>query len=109
MTVAEVAHGMGLTPIAVPDAERECTGAYVGDLLSWVMGRANEGDLWLTIMTNVNVIAVATLAGTAAVLLCEDCEPDAELIALANEKGINLLVTDKRIYEASLCVGALLK
>ena len=109
MTVSELSKQGDFRALALPDPDREITGVYVGDLLSWVMGRANEGDLWLTIMTNVNVIAVATLAGTAAVLLCEDCEPDAELIALANEKGINLLVTDKRIYEASLCVGALLK
>jgi hypothetical protein len=93
----------------MPEPDREIRGVYVGDLLSWVMGRAKEGDLWLTIMTNVNVIAVATLAGAAAVLLCEDCEPDAELIALAEEKGINLLLTDGRIYETCLSVGASLR
>ena len=109
MTVSELSKKSGFRALAMPDPEREITGVYVGDLLSWVMGRANEGDLWLTIMTNVNVIAVATLAGAAAVLLCEDCKPDAELIALANEKGINLLLTDRRIYEACLAVGELLK
>jgi uncharacterized membrane protein len=109
VTVFELSKARGFRSLAMPDPDREITGVYVGDLLSWVMGRANEGDLWLTIMTNANVLAVATLAGVAAVLLCEDCEPDAELIALANEKHINLLVTDKRIYEACLNVGALLK
>lgn len=108
MTVSVLASQMGFRALSMPDPDREISGVYVGDLLSWVMGRANEGDLWLTIMTNVNVIAVATLAGVAAVLLCEDCEPDAELIALAEEKGINLLVTKERIYESCLRVGALL-
>ncbi len=105
MTVLELSRKSGFRSLAMPDPEREISGVYVGDLLSWVMGRANEGDLWLTIMTNVNVIAVATLAGVSAVLLCEDCEPDRELIDLAAEKKINLLVTDRRIYEACLCVG----
>ena len=108
MTAFELSQQSGIRALAMPAPEREIEGVYVGDLLSWVMGRANEGDLWLTIMTNVNVIAVATLAGTSAVLLCEGCEPDAELISLAKEKGINLLVTDRAIYEACLTLGELL-
>lgn len=105
MTVFDLSRQSGFRALALPSPERHISGVYVGDLLSWVMGRANEGDLWLTIMTNVNVIAVATLTGVSAVLLCEDCEPDSELIKLATEKGINLLVTDKKIYEACLSVG----
>ena len=108
MTVSEFSKQNGIRVLAMPSPDREIAGVYVGDLLSWVMGRANEDDLWLTIMTNVNVIAVATLAGVAAVLLCEDCVPDADLIALAKEKGVNLLVTERRIYESCLHVGALL-
>ena len=31
-----------------PDYEdKEITGCYIGDLLSWVMGRANSGDMWI--------------------------------------------------------------
>ena len=35
-----------------PDYEdKEITGCYIGDLLSWVMGRANSGDMWITVMS----------------------------------------------------------
>lgn len=44
-----------------PDYEdKEITGCYIGDLLSWVMGRANSGDMWITVMSNINIVAVAT-------------------------------------------------
>jgi hypothetical protein len=43
------------------DGEKEITGGYTGDLLSWVMGRASCGNAWITIMSNINIIAVASL------------------------------------------------
>ena len=72
MTVKAIAERLGLRVLSMPDPEREATCGYAGDLLSWVMGRAAEGSVWATVMTNVNVIAVATLADTAAVVICED-------------------------------------
>ena len=41
-----------LTPVA---EDREVLGGYTGDLLSWVMGRAESEMLWITIMTNVSI------------------------------------------------------
>ena len=58
MTVKEIAEKLGLTPVSVADDAREVQGGYAGDLLSWVMGRVPEGAAWVTIMTNVNVVAV---------------------------------------------------
>ena len=109
MTVAEVAHGMGLTPIAVPDAERECTGAYVGDLLSWVMGRAQSGDVWITIMSNINIIAVASLADVACILLAEGVELDETVKATALTKGINVYSSAKTAYELAVQLASIMK
>ncbi len=44
MTVSELASQLELTALSMPDGEREITGVYIGDLLSWVMGRASSGD-----------------------------------------------------------------
>ena len=108
MTVSELCEALSLRTLVCPSPEREITGVYVGDLLSWVMGRAEDGDLWLTIMTNVNVIAVASLVNTSAVLLCEGCQLEPEVLRVAGEKGINVLVSDGRIYETCRQIGALL-
>ena len=69
MTVAELASALNLTPVALGDPQREVTGGYAGDLLSWVMVRAQAGDAWVTIMSNANIVAVATLADTALIVL----------------------------------------
>ena len=39
--------------VTLPDKDREIDGVYVGDLLSWVMGRAQSGNAWITIMSNL--------------------------------------------------------
>ena len=76
MTVRELAGQLGLEPVCEAEPDREVTGGYVGDLLSWVMGRAQAGDAWITIMSNNNVIAVATLTDAALVILAENVSPD---------------------------------
>ena len=83
----------------------EITGFYAGDLLSWVMGRACEGDCWFTIMSNMNVCAVAKLLNLSAVMLCEDVSPDEKLLEKARAEGINLFSTSLSVYEACVTFG----
>ena len=71
MTVRQFSEKLDLEILALPDPERPVTGGYAGDLLSWVMSRAQSGDFWVTIMTNVNIIAVAQMADTACVVVAE--------------------------------------
>ena len=102
MTVNELLTRADLTAAALPDGDREVTGVYIGDLLSWVMGRATSGDAWITIMSNRNIAAVATLADTACIILAEGVQPDEGVAALAEEKGINLLLSSVSAYETAL-------
>lgn len=102
MTVSELATATGWTVRALPDGDREITGGYTGDLLSWVMGRAHSGDGWITIMSNRNIVAVATLADVACVILAEGVEPDEGVAELARQKGINLLISPQGAYETAL-------
>lgn len=108
MTVNDMAEALGLTVHALPDGDREVTGVYIGDLLSWVMGRAGADQAWITIMSNRNVVAVATLADTACILLAEGVLPDDGVAALAAEKGINLLTSQQGAYETALALSRLL-
>ena len=101
MTVENFAKLSGFEVIAMPCPENEVKGAYVGDLLSWVMGKAGEGNLWITIMTNVNVIAVAMLREISAIVLAEGVEIDNEVMEAARLKGINVLRTPLASYEAA--------
>lgn len=102
MTVEKLMTHAGLTAAALPEGDREITGAYIGDLLSWVMGRARSGDAWITIMSNRNIVAVATLADTACVILAEGVQPDEGVAELAQQKGINLLLSPDSAYDTAL-------
>ncbi len=102
MTVNDLVTRLGLKTAALPDGEREITGVYIGDLLSWVMGRASSGDAWITIMSNRNIAAVATLADTACVILAEDVQPDEGVTQLAEEKGVNLLLCAESAYDMAV-------
>lgn len=108
MTVLGLKDALGLTAFAMPESGRDVRGGYAGDLLSWVMGRAQEGDAWLTIMSNGNIVAVATLADVGCVILCEGVEPDSGVAALAAEKGVNLLGSSVSVFELSALVKQLL-
>ena len=91
MTVKEMAKALDCKVMCMPDADREVTGGYAGDLLSWVMGRAKSGDAWVTIMSNVNIIAVATLADPACIILSEGVTVDDDVITKAQSVGVNVL------------------
>lgn len=109
MTVSELSKDLGFTELALPDPMRKIDGVYIGDLLSWVMGKASDGDAWITIMSNVNVIAVATLSDVACVIFAEGVKPDSELITLASEKGVNLLSAREPAYEIAVKLSGALK
>lgn len=109
MKITELAAILEAEIVTMPDGDREPESVYAGDLLSWVMGRAEEGALWITIMTNRNVIAVASLHDFACVLVTDGAEIDDEFAALAKEKEINVLRTPMSTYEACVKVGRILQ
>lgn len=108
MTVQAMAEALSLTPLCVPEPDREVEGGYIGDLLSWVMGNAQSGDAWITIMSNDNVVAVAVLTDVACVILSEGVTLDERLRALAEKKGVNVFSTELSSFAVGAKVAALL-
>ena len=92
---------LGLRAISLPAPDRIIDGVYIGDLLSWVMGKATENNVWITIMSNVNVIAVASLSDVSAIILAENVTLDSEVLALAKEKGVNVFTTALSAYDVA--------
>ena len=77
----------------------EISGGYVSDLLSDVMGNATENEIWITLQTHQNVMAIASLKDLAAVVLVKDMEPDEDTIQRSNEEGIPMLGTKMETFE----------
>ena len=100
MKVSELIENLNLTLVTDNNYEdREVKGCYIGDLLSWVMGRAQADNVWITIMNNVNIVAVAALADVACILLCEDVKVDQSIIDKANSQNIIIVSSKLTAFE----------
>ena len=99
MTVRQLCETTGLQVLTMPEPDREVRGGYAGDLLRWVMGNAYADCAWVTIMTNRNIVAVATLIEMACIILAEGCELDGEVLTLAESQGVNVLNSPLGAYE----------
>ncbi len=71
--------------------QQEVTGGYVGDLLSDVIAHSSKGNVWVTIQTHPNIIAVASMKELAAIILAGGREPDLETLKKAEEEEIPVL------------------
>ena len=105
MTVEAFAKHTGYKILCMPCPDKTIEGAYIGDLLSWVMGKADQGNVWITIMSNINTVAVATLVDVSCILLAEGVMPDKGVLETALAKGINILSTELSAYNAALSVS----
>ncbi len=108
MTVSDLASQPDFEAVCIPDGAREICGGYAGDLLSRVMGRASGGDAWVTIMSNVNIVAVSTLADPACIVLSEGVKPDPEAKKRATEQGVNILSTTLDTFDACVRIASLI-
>lgn len=91
------------------DGENEITGGiYCCDLLSVVMGRAPAGSLWVTVMGNVNAMAVSSLADTACVVLAENMRLDKEAVEGAKKGNVTVLCSGKPVFETAAEAAKLL-
>ncbi len=105
VTVDMLCTAKGFSPVVICDGDAEIKGVYIGDLLSWVMGRASEGDAWITIMSNINILAVATLSDVACIILAEGVSLDNDVKNAAQLKGINVVQTEMSAYNAAIALS----
>ncbi|HBY71710.1 MAG TPA: hypothetical protein DEG06_05650 [Lachnospiraceae bacterium] len=81
---------------------REITVPYCCDLLSIAMAKMPAGAAWVTIMGNVNTLAVAALTDAVCIILAEGIHLDEHALEKAKEQGITVLETQLPIFEAAL-------
>ena len=100
MTVKGLAEKLGLEILTGDiNLDREVNGGYCGDLLSWVMSKAQQDNAWITIMSNTNIVAVAVLTDVACVILCEGVSPEEECLKKALEQEVAILKTSMSAFE----------
>jgi predicted transcriptional regulator len=87
----------------------EIRGGYVSDLLSDVMGNAKEGEVWITLQTHQNIIAVASLKDIAAIIIVKGASPEADTIEKSNIENVPVLVTELDTFNIAGRLFELLK
>ena len=109
MNIKEAVEKLNLKVLVCDDIQREISDCYIGDLLSWVMGRAPESSIWLTVMGNINSIAVATLADVSCIVLVENATLDDDAKIKAEAHGVTILQSEENAYHLSTKIYELLK
>lgn len=102
MKPLELAEKAGLKVINQGEGDaREIEGVYCCDLLSIVMGRAKANDAWLTVMGNMNSIAVAVLSDVSCIVLAENMQLDKDGTDKARLQNVCVLGSELPIFELS--------
>jgi len=98
--LSEVQNRLGLKLVTkITNLDRDVAGGYASDLLSWVMAHAKENDIWITIQSHQNIVAVASLLNLAAIIVAEGANIDDSTIQKAEQENIPIYSSDKSIYE----------
>ena len=100
---------LGFTCLQDQFDDVELEGGYTSDLLSDVMGNLTEGEVLVTIQAHRNTIAVASLAGAAAVIFCHGRSVEADVVSAAAKEGIALFVTAENQFDTTCRVADALK
>ncbi|HPS62751.1 MAG TPA: DRTGG domain-containing protein [Bacteroidales bacterium] len=102
MNVRELQQKLSLTVFCGGRSmEYEVSGGYTCDLLSDVMGHARSGNVWITLQTHQNVVAIASLKELPAIVLVKGFNPDTGMMEHAEKEGIAILGTDEDSFTVS--------
>jgi predicted transcriptional regulator len=87
----------------------EITGVYVSDLLSDVMANSKEGNLWITLQTHLNIVAVAGMKALTGIIIVGNRQPQDEVLQKAESEKITIMTTPLRTFEVAGRIYQLLK
>ena len=109
-TIRDLTTKLEMEVLTCPEkADTSVGGCYLCDLLSYVIGRCKTGDAWVTVQTNVNVVAVATLTEAACVIFPEGIRGEEVTLKKAAEHGVVCLTTQKTAFEIACAMGDILR
>ncbi len=79
--------------------EREVSGCYIGDLLSLAMSKVQSANVWVTIQTNINIVAVASLADAGCIIIADGFEPEENTLQKAKIQDAVILGCSLSAYD----------
>lgn len=100
MTLSEIRKQLQLeVKVSEESLSREVRGGYASDLMSDVIANAEESDLWVTMQTHQNIVAVASMKSVAGIVLVNGREPEPDTVQKAEQENIPILVSELPAFE----------
>ena len=109
MKVNDLANWLGYECLFDAAADEDLLRGYTSDLLSDVMGNAPADSVLITIQAHKNTVAVASLIGAFAILICNGRSVPADMLEAARREGIAIYSCAENQFQASGKIFQLLK
>ena len=104
MTTNELAKRLDLEKLS-GDTDNDIVSCYISDLLSRVLGGCGSGDIWITVQSSLNMVAVAVMTGASCVILPEGLTASDSIVDKANEEGLTIFSSKEKAYSLALKIS----
>jgi hypothetical protein len=101
MTISELASSLGLETAQGDFKDRAISSGYASDLLSDVMANAGADGVLVTVQAHKNAVAVASLVGLAAIIVCNSRPLPEDMIEAARSEGVAVFRSPESAFEIS--------
>jgi len=107
LTVFELSNELGLKKLS-GDTDRNVASCYVSDLLSRVLGGCQSGDVWITVQSSLNMVAVAMMTDASCVILPEGLTAADSVIEKADDEGLIIYTSAETAYDLAVKISKLI-
>jgi len=99
MKLKNIISELQLITVVEANLDKDIFDAYACDLLSDVMGNAQEGQIWITMQTHKNLAAIASLKDLPAIIIVGNNKPAADLVEFAKENNVAIFTTSMTAFK----------
>ncbi len=101
MKICEIEKHLDAKALTCPGLlDRDVTSACGSDMMSDVLAFVKDQAVLLTGLVNAQVVRTAMMMDMLCIVFVRNKKPTQEILDLAEENGIVILTTDKRMYDA---------
>ena len=105
MNVSKLLETIPMEILSCGNMDAAIDGCYCSDLLSHCMSNISEGNLWVTVQVNINIVAIAVLTELSAIIIAQGMDVGEEVLKKAAEEGITILRSELNAYELCVEIG----
>lgn len=108
MTVNDYINELSLEIVSKGNLNKEIAGCYCSDLLSHCMSNIESENVWITVQTNINIVAIAVLTELSCIVIAQEMQIDDTVVKKAASEGITILRSSDTAYELCVKTGAVI-